>query len=148
MIITSTGNVPPTAYPPYRAHTRLSSFDIDDRKGLEIVLLAALLTFQDSSDEYHTPHAEATPTTNPFNRMLGARQASGSGPAPTIPPKPAPRTGIDRVAELHAIRGDSVNEITVEEEIAFGDWALYCDKLLQVCWYYLLYIYAALTIRF
>lgn len=95
-------------------------------------MLSALLTFQDSSDEYHTPPIEGAPTTNPLNRMLGTRKASGSESAPAIPPKPAPRAGVDRAAELHDIRGDAVNEVTVEEEVAFGDWAQYCEKLLQV----------------
>ncbi|OBZ65263.1 hypothetical protein A0H81_14779 [Grifola frondosa] len=31
----------------------LNRFDIHDRKGLEIVILTALLTFQDSNDAYH-----------------------------------------------------------------------------------------------
>ena len=44
-------------------------FDIDDRKGLEIVMLTALLTFQDSNDQYHSPRDEpALPPFLPLHR--------------------------------------------------------------------------------
>lgn len=115
----------------------LNRFDIDDRKGLEIVILTALLTFHDANDVFHSPTGE--------NGLLGVRRkssatASPSPPAPTPPvlmtppppppPRPDPKTGVDRIAEVHAVRGD-VNEITVEEEGTMGDYAQYVLNLLQ-----------------
>jgi hypothetical protein len=101
-------------------------FDIEDRKGLEIVILMALLTFQDASDAYHEPNtsATATSTTTPVSRTT-----SGSA-APTPPPKPAPKKGIERIAELQLGRGQ-INEVTILEEGATTDYAKHCAQLLQ-----------------
>jgi hypothetical protein len=49
-----------------------------------------------------------------------------------VPPKPAPKTGVERVAELHALRRDAVNEVSVAPEGAVGDWAQFCAGLLRV----------------
>ncbi|KAA1475541.1 hypothetical protein DENSPDRAFT_842339, partial [Dentipellis sp. KUC8613] len=106
----------------------LNRFDIADRKGLEIVILTALLTFHDLNETYHvpadTPPAYATPGQPP----VAQRKASGS--APDLPPRPAPKTGVDRVAEIQAMRGE-VNEITVEDECDVDDWAAYAANLLE-----------------
>ncbi|KAJ3877003.1 hypothetical protein F5051DRAFT_409865 [Lentinula edodes] len=104
----------------------LNRFDINDRKGLEIVILTALLTFHDSNDTYHSPklNSSPSPTTTP----------SASAPIilepPTPPPRPEPKAGVDRIAELHAIRGE-FNEVTVEAEGSVNDYAQYCWNLLQ-----------------
>lgn len=112
-------------------------FDIDDRKGLEIVILTALLTFQDANETLHTPEGshESTPAMS--------RKVSAVAPVPhpvaltmddrppMPPPKPAPKTGIDRIAELQAIKGD-YNEITIDDEGSVQDYAQYCSNLLQV----------------
>jgi len=103
-------------------------FDVEDRKGLEIVILMALLTFQDASDVYHEPNATATPSTSPTLPL--SRKISTSG-APPPPPKPAPKKGIARIAELQLGRGQ-VNEVTVLEEGALTDYAKHCTQLLQV----------------
>lgn len=108
-------------------------FDINDRKGLEIVILTALLTFQDSNETYHTPEGSSSSTP-----VLASRKSSNSGipatssspPRPTPPPKPAPKTGMDRVKELQ--KGD-YNEITIEEEGHVNDYAAYCANLIKVC---------------
>lgn len=114
------------------------SFDIDDRKGLEIVILTALLTFQDTNEVYHSPPEN--------NSLMGVRRKSSAAdpatemspspalqltPPPPLPPKPAPKTGVDRIAEIHALRGD-VNEVTVEDEGAVDDYAQYVANLLEV----------------
>ncbi|OSD00127.1 hypothetical protein PYCCODRAFT_1394061 [Trametes coccinea BRFM310] len=151
-----------TKEPPGRLQTRsvqildynLNRFDIDDRKGLEIVILTALLTFQDLNETYHTPRSDTSPTTSPSestanlaaavsptglaSRLGLSRQPSKllSPPTPPeVPPRPAPRTGVDRVAELHAIRiaqgeGDA-NEVEVGEECEVQDYALYAERLLN-----------------
>ena len=88
-------------------------------------MLTALLSFQDSSDAFHTPtlSAPATLSTQP---TMGRRKASGD--APQLPSKPAPRTGIERIAEMQK----EVNEVEVVEEGAADDYAQYCVKLLEV----------------
>ncbi|KAI0060235.1 hypothetical protein BV25DRAFT_1871265 [Artomyces pyxidatus] len=100
----------------------LNRFDIEDRKGLEIAILTTLLTFHDMNDLYHTPQAEGTQPA-PLSR-----QATQSPPPP--PPKPIPKTGVDRIAEMHALRGE-VNEITIVEEGSIPDYAQHAAGLLD-----------------
>ncbi|KAI0657913.1 hypothetical protein C8Q70DRAFT_918525 [Cubamyces menziesii] len=147
-----------TKEPPGRLQTRsiqildynLNRFDIDDRKGLEIVILTALLTFQDLNETYHTPRSDTSPSASPSEstatlaaasspglagRLGLSRQPSAVTAPPAVPPRPAPRTGVDRVAELHAIRiaqgeGDA-NEIEVGEECGIDDYARYAERLLN-----------------
>ena len=107
----------------------MSSFDIEDRKGLEIVILTALLTFQDSSDVYHGSREENSPSSPSTLPALGTRKTSEGAPLP--PPKPAPKTGVDRIAEMQAMRRE-VNEVSVEDEGNVDDYAQYCANLLQV----------------
>lgn len=140
----------------------LNRFDIQDRKGLEIVLLTALLTFQDTNDAYHTP--AVTPPALPIatkpstpGSPTGAVAAAGMGAvagasampgpselanvpsqrgdAPNIPPKPAPKAGVARIAEQHMLRtiqGEGeANEIEVAMEGTIDDYAQYAEKLLQ-----------------
>ena len=59
-------------------------FDIEDRKGLEIVILTALLTFQDSSDIHHGTHDEValpSPTLSTAT-SAGRRKTSVGAPLP------------------------------------------------------------------
>ncbi|KAL4066053.1 hypothetical protein J3A83DRAFT_4048186, partial [Scleroderma citrinum] len=109
----------------------LQRFDIDDRKGLEIVILFALLTFQDSSDAYHDP--SAVPAGNAADSAVPAAiqaHPGNKGVPPALPPKPAPKKGVDKIAELQRGRGQ-VNEISVSEEGDAQDYAKYCSRLLQ-----------------
>ncbi|KAH9926333.1 uncharacterized protein BXZ73DRAFT_103014 [Epithele typhae] len=126
-----------TKEPPGKLQTRavqildynLNRFDIDDRKGLEIVILTALLTFQDSNETYHTPK-DGTPSV-----QTPSQPVTPSGPPPLVPPRPEPRQGVDRVAELHALRtaqGDGdANEVHVSEECSIEDYARYAEQLLN-----------------
>jgi len=100
-------------------------FDINDRKGLEIVILTALLTFQDLSGTHHDPDAGGK---SPLSLN---RQSFSNTSAPPPPPKPAPKTGVERIVEMQAMRGE-INEITVEDEVGASDYAEYCAQLLQV----------------
>ncbi|KAH9829983.1 uncharacterized protein C8Q71DRAFT_788121 [Rhodofomes roseus] len=129
----------------------INRFDIDDRKGLEILILTALLTFQDTNDAYHSPRPEdvsnapgSTSTSNPLSSLLsiGTRREASSSPSgtptpvpPAIPPRPPPRTGIERVAEMHMLRtlqGEGeANELEVSEEGAVEDYAQFAQRLLQ-----------------
>ncbi|KAG1735499.1 hypothetical protein EDB19DRAFT_1723820 [Suillus lakei] len=98
----------------------------DDRKGLEIVILTALLTFQDASDSYHeSPHD----TLKSFTDMT-ARKVSGGSSPPVPPPKPAPKRGVERVAEIQTSRGE-INEVLIVDECSFKDYAQYCARMLQ-----------------
>jgi hypothetical protein len=73
-------------------------FDIADRKGLEIVLLTALFTFSDLNESYHAA-SEGRPG-NPRRKSSGA---------PPVPPKPEPRVGVERIAEMQAYKARSMS---------------------------------------
>ncbi|TBU30078.1 hypothetical protein BD309DRAFT_990453 [Dichomitus squalens] len=166
-----------TKEPPGKLQTRnvqildynINRFDINDRKGLEIVILTALLTFSDLNEAAHsgslptptpvpasTPAAAAAPpvlsptATSPSTsiaapnvlaaigtapRLTSTAAPDGNAEAPAVPPRPAPRTGVERVAEMHALRnalgeGD-VNEVSVWEECDVNDYAQYAEQLLN-----------------
>ncbi|KAF7770546.1 hypothetical protein Agabi119p4_6520 [Agaricus bisporus var. burnettii] len=109
----------------------LNRFDVDDRKGLELVILTALLTFSDANEQ----SAIAPPPPSSNSRAVSS--PSNVKPPATIlearplpPPKPAPKTGMDRIAELQAIRGE-YNEVTVEDEGSVEHYAQYCSNLLS-----------------
>ncbi|KAJ7755750.1 hypothetical protein DFH07DRAFT_821706 [Mycena maculata] len=106
----------------------LNRFDIEDRKGLEIVILTALMTFQDSNDAYHTP--EASSSSIPPRGSDNVPTSPITGPTPTPPPKPPKKLGIDRIAEIQALRGQ-FNEVTVEDEGSIEDYGQYCANLFQ-----------------
>ncbi|TFK87031.1 hypothetical protein K466DRAFT_131270 [Polyporus arcularius HHB13444] len=124
-----------TKEPPGRLQTRtvqlldynLNRFDIADRKGLEIVVLTALMTFQDANESYHTPREGSTPAATPTPTPAAV--------PPAVPPRPEPRQGVERIAEMHAIRtahGDGeANEIEVWEECSIDDYAQYAERLLN-----------------
>lgn len=109
-------------------------FDINDRKGLEIVILTALLTFSDVNEGYHSPqdtasrNAERSPPAQPIAPTV-SKPAEETPPLP--PPKPAPKTGVERIAEMQAALGE-YNEIFIEEEGQVHHYAEYCSRLLEV----------------
>lgn len=106
----------------------LNRFDIEDRKGLEIVMLTALLTFQDLNDTYHGESANGTAGT--LSNQGAATNETSQKPPPKPAPKIAQKTGIDRIAEMQSNRG-AVNEVTVADEGDASDYAKYCSKLLK-----------------
>lgn len=113
-------------------------FDINDRKGLEIVILTALLTFQDVNEGYHTPQGSGSSPTPALSRNLSSTPGASApvstspGPAPPLPPpKPAPKTGVDMIAEMQTALG-VYNEIIVEEDGHVDDYATYVCRLLEV----------------
>ena len=106
-------------------------FDVDDRKGLEIVILTALLTFSDAND---ASHLSEPPTLNKaLSRNASQAPTVNDMPPPPPPPKPAPKTGVDRIAEMQAAKGE-YNELIISDEGSVADYAQYCNSLLQVCW--------------
>ncbi|KAF5336110.1 hypothetical protein D9611_006397 [Ephemerocybe angulata] len=101
------------------------------------------MTFHDSKDAspdtVSSPVTEqpSTPLSTPLANLSrrissipGVAIGTESLPPPT-PPKPAPKTGLDRVAEMQALKGEDYNEITVEEEGSVDDYAQYCNTLLS-----------------
>ncbi|KAF9475223.1 hypothetical protein BDN70DRAFT_814447 [Pholiota conissans] len=112
----------------------LNRFDIDDRKGLEIVVLTALMTFQDSNEAHHTPEPPAPASSSVLARaatsLIGSPISPPNEAPPLPPPKPAPRTGLDRIAEMQASQGE-YNEIIVSGEGTIEDYGEYCNTLLQ-----------------
>ncbi len=107
---------------------RFIRFDIDDRKGLEIVILTALLTFSDANEAVHTPEGNGTPV---LSRTTSVAPAGAKDMPPPPPPKPAPKVGVERIAELQAMKGE-YNEIIISDEGTIADYAAYCNGLLQV----------------
>ncbi|KAG6886198.1 hypothetical protein C0993_010760 [Termitomyces sp. T159_Od127] len=102
---------------------------------LEIVILTALLTFSDVNEGYHAPpetvrrNVERTPPAP--NAPAVSRQTQPAEEVPPLPPpKPAPKTGIERIAEMQAALGE-YNEIFVEEEGQVRHYAEYCSQLLE-----------------
>ncbi|KAF8636371.1 hypothetical protein AX17_003556 [Amanita inopinata Kibby_2008] len=130
----------------------INRFDINDRKGLEIVILTALLTFQDYNEVHQARNESSSPkglakgkkspgnlvnlaTSSPSSAIPVASPLANLPPAieltpPPPPPKPAPKTGIDRIAEMQALRGE-INEVVVEDQGTVRDYAQYCFNLLQ-----------------
>lgn len=115
----------------------VGSFDIEDRKGLEIVILTALLTFQDTNEAHHSKNEGASQSPPSTMARIASISVAGMSVAgmsekpPPPPPKPAPKTGIDRIAEIQAATGD-YNEVTIEDEGSIQDYAQYCSNLLEV----------------
>ena len=108
------------------------SFDIHDRKGLEIVMLSALLSFSDYSEANRSKREREesippTPAPGPSAKALGKMAAV----PPELPPKPENiKTGVERVAELQ--RGN-LSEVSIFDEEDVVDYAQYCANRLEVC---------------
>ncbi|KAL6299531.1 hypothetical protein BKA93DRAFT_829811 [Sparassis latifolia] len=136
----------------------LNRFDVHDRKGLEILILTALLTLHDTNEAYHTPSTDEPVSTTPLlptaiTGLLGfgtrrtpsesrcapanlSDSASASSEAaPALPPKPAPRTGVELIAEKHMLRSmqgvGEANEVEVDSEGAVEEYAAYAAGLLK-----------------
>ena len=84
------------------------------------MLLTALFTFSDLNESYHST-SEGRP---------GNLRQSSSG-APPVPPRPEPRVGVERIAEMQAYKGE-VNELVVEDEGEIKDYAAHGWNLLKV----------------
>jgi hypothetical protein len=89
---------------------------------LEITILTALLTLQDLIAAKSAPSepAQVIPSLPPAQTK-----------APSPPPRPAPKTGVDRIAEMHAMRYEP-NEVMVNEEGSVENYGEYAEGLLAV----------------
>lgn len=98
----------------------LNRFDIDDRKGLEIVMLAALLTFQDFSESLKAAaNAGVSPPPSRHN---------SDGPNP--PPVPA-KSGAEIISSLQAVNKAQSNDVIIGEEGQVDDYAGHCVDMLK-----------------
>ncbi|CAE6449339.1 unnamed protein product [Rhizoctonia solani] len=102
----------------------LSRFDISDKKGLEVLLIASLLSFQDQSEEYRTRAAAAEATSGGL-RAYQSTNAETSTPA--LPPKP----GEALVVKLQSSHKHEPNEIVVGSEGAVDEYVDLACNLLQ-----------------
>ena len=84
------------------------------------MLLTALFTFSDLNESYHATSE---------GRPAQPRQMSSG--APPVPPRPEPRVGVERIAEMQAYKGE-VNELVVEDEGEIEDYAGHGWNLLKV----------------
>lgn len=96
------------------------------------MILTALLTFQDANEAYHTPEGSPSPAVSFAKKGPSAPVSPGGTTPPQLPSKPAPKKGVERIAEMQAVRGE-YNEIMVEDEGPVKDYATYCSRLLEVC---------------
>lgn len=104
------------------------SFDIEDRKGLEIVILSALLSFQDAFDDSHAKREDpvslpSLPSSSISNLVVTPEEVRARTPKPK-------KTGVEQVAERQ--KGD-LQDITVFDEGEVLDYAQYCANFLEVC---------------
>lgn len=119
-------------------------FDIDDRKGLEVVLLAALLTFTDHTEGFRDPANQTDPTTakltgiTPANNTIngggsGSSSRFGLGSPVTTPPAVAnvPPLATPTPPRIELTSG-SPNEIFVTEEGTVRQYAEHCAAVLAV----------------
>lgn len=111
----------------------IQRFDIQDRKGLEIAILTALLTFPDYSEQLKTkPQGGATPlpqsqSAQPLSRP---QPSLPSGPPPPPPPKPDGWIG-DKIAILQAEEQRDINEVVVGDVGTVDDYVKHCVSLLS-----------------
>lgn len=89
-----------------------------------------LLTFADANEAAHSADGNAAQS-SVLSRKTSAAPSKTDVPPPP-PPKPAPKTGVERIAEMQAVQGE-YNEIIISDEGGVADYAAYCNKLLQVC---------------
>lgn len=108
---------------------------MDDRKGLETLILAALLTLNDFNQDKHdrpgsggaSMRRKSSSTSAPASPQLPNEPPP---PLPLRPPPPAEKTGLDKIAELQAVQSEP-NEVRVEDAGMTDDYAQYCYNLLQ-----------------
>jgi len=96
-------------------------FGIEDRKGLEVVILCGLLTFQDYTDGFRnateTPSDRLSRALSTPNLLIAAQTST-----PPLPPK----TPATMIASLQAQENCDINEIVVGDEAEVKDYVEYC----------------------
>lgn len=97
------------------------------------MILATMLTFQDSAEEAASkkddPKASGSQAPSRINTSSSTPTTNSVEDAPPqIPPKPV-KTGIERIAEMQ--KGE-LNEVLVGDEGKSQEYAQYCANLLEV----------------
>ncbi|KAG8854877.1 hypothetical protein FRB96_007277 [Tulasnella sp. 330] len=115
----------------------LTRFDIDDRKGLEVVIITGLLSFQDqvtgttvASDSAAVTSA-ATAGTGMLSRLATFNASSGSGGNTSGVTSPTVQSPGQLVAGLQMREKSQPNEILVTSLFDANDYAEYAVKLLN-----------------
>ncbi|KAJ3891237.1 hypothetical protein GG344DRAFT_25059, partial [Lentinula edodes] len=110
----------------------LDRFEIEDRKGLELVILTAILTFLDSAD-VNFPSMMVNDERSPVPGVIPPPPGGGRRKSmwtALSPPRRATSSGVDLIAQLLAPR-HVIHEITVYEEGGIEDYAKFCWRLLR-----------------
>ncbi|KAJ3749182.1 hypothetical protein DFH05DRAFT_1389989 [Lentinula detonsa] len=132
----------------------LNRFDIEDRKGLELVFLTSLLAFLDSADARNsTKEEEVIPSSrsSPLQSVAqvspssgtdpkdvqrergsnsGSKQIHGNDGGGTRSTRRGAESGVSMIARMQALR-TVVHETTVFEEGEIDDYAGFCWRLLK-----------------
>ncbi|KAF8511844.1 hypothetical protein BU17DRAFT_69514 [Hysterangium stoloniferum] len=105
----------------------LNRFEINDKKGLEVVLLASLLTFGDYSEQLRAK------STNENSNITPATPAITSATRlPALPPaKPEEGWKEDQIAILQAKEQRGVNEVVIGEVGEIHEYVNHCVSLLN-----------------
>ncbi|KAG8827267.1 hypothetical protein FRB91_009764 [Serendipita sp. 411] len=98
----------------------LNRFDIDDRKGLEIIMLAALLSFQD--------HSEALRSNTSASVSVPPSRHNSDGPV--APPTPSKSTS-DGISATQTIHKSHENDVFVGDDGSIEGYANHCVQLLK-----------------
>lgn len=111
----------------------LHRFDIDDRKGLDIVLLSALLSFNDYNEaarggSKREDSSSSIPSQERAETLAAARTMSDRSPPPELPPKPK-KSGPEKIAEMQ--RGE-LHDVAIDTEGEVLAYAEYCANLIEV----------------
>ncbi|KAG8976689.1 hypothetical protein FRB93_012799 [Tulasnella sp. JGI-2019a] len=114
----------------------LTRFDIDDRKGLEVVMITGLLSFQDQVTGVATQSDSAsgtlaTPSGTGMLSRLTSFQASNSNNSNANPMSPMGQSGDQLVAGLQMREKSQPNEVLVTSLFDVNDYAEYAVKLLN-----------------
>ncbi|KDQ13076.1 hypothetical protein BOTBODRAFT_133991 [Botryobasidium botryosum FD-172 SS1] len=96
-------------------------FSIQDRKGLEVVILCGLLTFQDYTEGFRSTPEASSPTISRAASTQNILLAAQSTPPP-LPPK----TAASMIASLQAQENCDINEIVVGDVAEVNDYVEYC----------------------
>ncbi|KAF8573597.1 hypothetical protein K439DRAFT_1555807 [Ramaria rubella] len=102
----------------------LNRFDIDDRKGLEILLLTSLLTFGDHSEQLRTKPSDVPSS-------VANMPPSSAAPVPPAPPPKPEGWKEDQIAILQAKEQRDVNEVVIGETGNVDEYVKHCVSLLN-----------------
>lgn len=95
----------------------LNRFDIEDRKGLEIIMLASLMTFQDYSEALKGDKNGGSPSAPPSRH-------NSDGPA-------TPTTVAEVISNSQAVNRVQKNNVIIGDDASVEDYANHCVHMLK-----------------